>query len=458
MESRLHFIGIGGIGMSAIAKIMLKKGFTISGSDMKKSRLTEDLVKDGVKIFYSHAAVNIPEDAEAVVYSSAVKSDNPEMAEAVQRGLKIYKRAETLAYLMSTSISIGVAGAHGKTTTSAMISTMLAFSNCDPTIVIGGMLPAIGGGNAQAGEGKYLVAEADESDGTFLILYPTIAVVTNIEEDHLDYYHDMSNIIKAFEQYFRQVPENGFTVYCSDCAICRELANNVPGHYISYALNAEADYTARNIVQGNGVSADIYYRGEKLGNLFLKVPGVHNIANAMAAIAVGRELGLDFTTCAAGLVHFTGTGRRFEKMGVFAGLTVIDDYAHHPTEIRTTIEAARGQGAQNLTVVFQPHRYTRTQSMYRDFASALMNADKIVLCEVYPAFEPPIEGVSSRLIVDAIEELGHKNVVYADSLEGTLAYLNENIGDEDMLLIMGAGNIRSVSERFAESRREKGNE
>ncbi|MBS1348169.1 MAG: UDP-N-acetylmuramate--L-alanine ligase [Firmicutes bacterium] len=454
MESKLHFIGIGGIGMSAIAKIMLHMGYQISGSDVKEGRLTQELVNNGARICYQHAAANIPSDAEAVVYSSAVKDDNPEMVEARRRGLKIYKRADALAFLMSTGISIGVAGAHGKTTTSAMISTMLDYAGCDPTIIIGGMLPTIGGSNAKAGDGQYLVAEADESDGTFLLLHPTIAVVTNIEADHLDFYEGLNNIIRAFEQYLRQVPEDGFAVYCADCPICRDLAYAVPGCYVSYALNEDADYTAKNITQGNGVAADIYYHGDKLGRLNLAVPGTHNIANAMAAIAVGRKLGLDFSTCAEGLARFRGTGRRFEKMGEFNGLTVIDDYAHHPTVIKRTIEAARGQGAKKLTVVFQPHRYSRTQSMYAEFAEALMDADKVVLCEIYPAFERPIPGVSAKLIADCMADLGHQNVIYTDSLDATYQYLKDHIADEDMLLIMGAGNIRSVSERFAQDRRE----
>lgn len=408
MEKNLHFIGIGGIGMSAIAKIMLNMGFTVSGSDVKSGRLTEELEAAGAKITYCHAADNIPAAAAAVVYSSAVKCDNPEMIEAKRRGLAIYKRAEALAFLMSTKISIGVAGAHGKTTTSAMISTMLDFAGCDPTIIIGGMLPAIGGGNAKAGQGKYLVAEADESDGTFLLLHPTIAVVTNIEADHLDFYSDLNDIIVAFEKYLRQVPEDGFAVYCADCEICRDLAFSIPGNYISYGLEEDADYTARNICQGNGISADIYHKNELLGKLQLQVAGEHNICNALAAVAIGRQLGLDFATCAAGLACFTGTGRRMELMGSFDGLTVIDDYAHHPTEIKKTIEAVRGQGAQDMAVVFQPHRYSRTKSMYIEFAEALMDADKVVLCEIYPAFECPIDGVSAQMIVNKMLDLAMK--------------------------------------------------
>ncbi|NLF80121.1 MAG: UDP-N-acetylmuramate--L-alanine ligase, partial [Clostridia bacterium] len=272
------------------------------------------------------------------------------------------------------------------------------------------------------------------------------------------YYHDLNKIIQAFEQYFRQVPEKGFIVYCADCPICRDLAYAVPGRYISYALHEEADYSAVNIELGQGISADIYYHSQKLGRLRLKVPGTHNIANAMAAIAVGRELGLEFEACAAGLYCFSGTGRRFEKMGQFGKLAVIDDYAHHPTEIKRTIEAARGQGVQKLTVVFQPHRYTRTQSMYRDFALALMDADRVVLCEIYPAFEPPLDGVSAHLIVDAMRQFGHADVAYAAGPDETLAFLNETVADEDMVLIMGAGNIRSVSERFVAARKENGHE
>ena len=354
MEHSLHFIGIGGIGMSAIAKIMLHNGFSISGSDVAESRLTRDLIAAGAKISYGHAAENIPVDAEAVVYSSAVKADNVEMQEALSRGLKIYKRAEMLAYLMSVKDGIGVAGAHGKTTASAMIATMLEKNGCDPTVVIGGMLPVIGG-NAKAGDGPSLVAEADESDGTFLLLMPKIAVITNIEADHLDYYHDLDAIVEAFAQYLRQVPEDGFSVVCSDCEILRELCEKIPGRYIRYGLEAEGDYQARDLQhENNGVSADVYYRGEKLGRLRLNVIGTHNVCNALAAIAIGRELGLSFQQCAAGLLHFTGTGRRYELLAERDGLKVVDDYAHHPTEIAATIQAARAQGVKKCWPYFSP--------------------------------------------------------------------------------------------------------
>lgn len=459
MEQNLHFIGIGGIGMSAIAKIMLHQGFAISGSDISESRLTSELEAAGATIYYGHQAENLPANCEAVVYSSAVKDDNVEMLAAKRRGLPIYKRAEMLAYLMSTKISIGVAGAHGKTTTSAMIATMLERAGQDPTVVIGGMLPSIGGSNAKAGNGAYLVAEADESDGTFLLLRPRIGVITNIEADHLDYYHNLDSIIQAFRQYLQQLPENGFAVVCADCQVCRQLLTEVPGRYVTYGLCHEADLTARNIAhlpedQG-GVSGDIYYHGVYQGHLQLQVAGEHNLANALAAVAVGYSLGLSFHQCAEGLFLFTGTGRRFEQLGEFGHLRVIDDYAHHPTEIKATIQAARAQGVKNLYAVFQPHRYSRTQSMYKEFAEALQGSDTVMLVEVYPAFEQPIPGVSSQLVVNRLLESGHEKVRYAADVDAALARLEAEVGTEDMLLIMGAGNVRTLAERYAAWKKEE---
>ena len=287
MEEKLHFIGIGGIGMSAIARIMLGQGFVISGSDVEEGRLTRELAAAGAKICYGHDAANLPADCQAVVYSSAVKPDNAEMLEAARRGLPVYRRAEMLAYLLSQKIGIGVAGAHGKTTTSAMIATMLEAAGKDPTVIIGGMLPLIGG-NAKAGRGDTLVAEADESDGTFLLLRPKIAVVTNIEADHLDHYHDLEHIVAAFAQYLRQLPPDGFGVINYDCATARALAQETPGRFISYALEEDADYTVKNIVHlpqnyGGGVLADVFYHGLLLGRLQLQVGGVHNISNALPA-------------------------------------------------------------------------------------------------------------------------------------------------------------------------------
>lgn len=454
MEKKLHFIGIGGIGMSAIAQIMLGQGFAISGSDMRESRLTLRLIELGARISYGHNPENLPPDTEAVVYSSAVTEANLEMQEARRRGLPVYRRAEMLAYLIGCKKSVGVAGAHGKTTVSGMIATMLELTNRQPTIVIGGMLPVIGS-NAKAGAGPYLVAEADESDGTFLLLKPQIAVVTNIESDHLDHYRDLDEIKLAFAQYLRQVPETGFAVICADCDNLRELAARLPGQFITYALHQPARYTAANISHSPfGVAADVFEHGQLLGRLSLMVPGEHNIQNALAAVAVGLELGLAFAEIAGALSRFSGTGRRFELLGEADGITVVDDYAHHPTEVAATLTAARAMNAaQRVVAVFQPHRYTRTEAMYADFARAVMLADAVVIQELYPAFEEPIPGVSARLIVDEAARLGYDNITYAAREEQTLAALDQVLKPGDLLLIMGAGNIRAVGERFLSQRK-----
>ncbi len=457
MEQNLHFIGIGGIGMSAIANIMLGMGFHISGSDVKAGRTTLALQEQGADVRIGHDAANIPDDAQVVVYSSAVKEDNVEIIEAKRRGLPIYKRAEMLAYLMSTKISVGVAGAHGKTTTSAMIGTMLQFCGLDPTIIIGGMLPAIGGGNAKAGSGDYLVAEADESDGTFLLLHPSIAVVTNIDSDHLDHYQNLENIKTAFGQYLRQLPAHGFAVMNKGCPICRELMEQIPIDYVTYSLDEAdgVDYWIKNFGHdADGCAcADVYYRGKCLGRLLLRIPGRHNISNALAAIAFGRRIGLDFAQCVAGLSHFTGTGRRFELLGQVDGVRVVDDYAHHPAEVAATIKAARDVTEGRLVAVFQPHRYTRTQSMYQAFAQAVSAADVTVISEIYPAFEPPIPGVSARLIVDAARKMGHNNISYAADMDEALSYLIREVRPGDLLLIMGAGNIRRLGEDYLKQKR-----
>ncbi len=452
MEGKLHFIGIGGVGMSAIAKIMLGMGYDISGSDLQRGRFTCLLEAMGATIYYGHAAENIPMDTQAVVYSSAVKTDNPEMIEAAARGIPIYKRAETLAFLMSNKCSIGVAGSHGKTTVSAMIAVMMDNLNMNPTFAIGGMIPQFCG-NSQAGEGEYFVAEADESDGTFLMLFPKIAIITNIESDHLEHYISLENIVKSFEKYLEQLPENGLAIICADCSNTLALSKRVDKHYITYALHHDADYTVTNICHNSyGVSADVWEKGQLLGRLVLNVPGEHNIANALAAVALGRYLGKDFADCAKSLADFCGTGRRFELLGRVNNLQIVDDYAHHPTEIMATIKAARDMGVKRIVTVFQPHRYSRTQCLYKEFALALADADFVVINEIYPAFEKPIPGISAQLIVDAARKNGHNMVVYAADQEQALQILNQQVRDDDFVLIMGAGNIRSVGERFLEEK------
>ncbi len=446
---KLYFIGVGGIGMSGIAKILLTMGYDISGSDIADSALTAALSDMGGKIYIGHQAANLGPDIEAVIYSSAIKPGNPELDEAKRRGLPVYKRAEALAFLMSLRQSIGVAGAHGKTTTSGMIALMLELVGADPTVIIGGTLPQLKS-NAKGGGGGQLVAEADESDGTFLLLNPAIAIVTNIEPDHLDHYQCLENIIEAFEQYISQLPPDGLAVVNLDCPNVRALKDRVPANYITYALTKEADYQAKDLeFRCDGISATVYEKEKPLGRLDLFVPGEHNISNALAAIAIGRYLGFDFAELAAALSRFVGTGRRFELLGEVDGVRVIDDYAHHPTEIRATVKSARDLGAKRIVGVFQPHRYTRTKSMYKEFAAAFGQCDITIINEIYPAFERPLPGVTSQLIVDEAKAQGQQNVFYAATEADVLELLQQYTQPGDLLLIMGAGNIRRAGEKFA---------
>jgi len=444
----IHFIGIGGIGMSGIAKIMLDMGYQISGSDCKSSSLTDTLAVMGAKIFIGHREENIPEDTQLVVYSSAIKEDNPEMLTAQKRGVRLYKRAQMLAYIMSKRISIGVAGAHGKTTTSGMIGLMLEKIGLSPTIIIGGTLPQINS-NAQSGKGQYLVSEADESDGTFLILNPKIAVVTNIESDHLDHYESLEEIRQAFAQYLRQLPEDGFAVLNMDCPNVSLLKETMPGNYITYGIHADADYRATDLLPSPfGIAANVWQRDQLLGRLILHVPGEHNISNALAAIALGMKLNLQFSDLAYALSHFTGTGRRFEFLGEKKGARIYDDYAHHPTELAATIKAARSIHKGRLIAVFQPHRYSRTKAMYKEFAEAVSGADIAIINEIYPAFEAPIPGISAQMIVEEAKKLGAKSIEYLATEDEILKRLQQLAKKDDLILIMGAGNIRHVGERF----------
>lgn len=451
IRQKFHFIGIGGIGMSGIARIMLEQGHSISGSDVQNSALIEKLRSMGANIHIGHCEGNIAADIDCVVYSTAVTEDNPEMKEAYRRGLHIYRRAEMLALLMKQHSSIGVAGSHGKTTTSGMISLMLEEGALDPTVIIGGMLPQIGS-NAKGGAGKYLVAEADESDGTFLLLNPEIAVITNVEEDHMDHYRDLQEIVDAFAQYVKQLPPQGRAIVNADCPNVRQIMEHQQARYITYALKQEADYTAADIRFGQGDSIfKVLYCGEHLGELHLQVPGEHNISNALAAVAAGRLCGMDFVDIARGLGHFRGTGRRFELLGRVAGITVIDDYAHHPTEIKATVAAARNMHKGRLIAVFQPHRYSRTQSMAAEFASAFQGCDTVLIAKIYEAFEKPIEGISARMIVAEAMNRGYNNISYGGTKEEIAHTLREIVRQGDMVLIMGAGDIRKCGEDLVRS-------
>ena len=447
---KLHFVGIGGVGMSAIAEVMLDKGYEISGSDLSESEVVQKLRAKGAVIYKGHAAANV-EGKDAIVLSSAIHQDNPELVQAKKLGLKIFHRSDILAFLLNAAKGIAVAGAHGKTTTSSMISVVLEHAGVDPTILIGGFVDYLNG-NAKLGKSDYLVAEADESDGSFLKFYPHIAVVTNIEDDHMDHYGSMENIIKAFIQFVQNLDkENGLAVLCFDNENIRNIAPQLDRRYISYALEHEADYTAADIVaDGPQTTFSVVYKGEKLGAVTLNIPGRHNVLNALATIAVCHKLGLSIEAIAAGFAVFTGTKRRFQTKFRNDDVWIVDDYAHHPTEIQTTIKAARQTNPKRLVVAFQPHRYTRTQLLRKEFGSCFKGADVLILTDIYAASEESIPGVSGRTIVDEVKAQTGVDAVYIEKLADIAPWLEQNRRKGDLIITMGAGNIYTVGETLAD--------
>lgn len=439
----IHFIGIGGAGMSAIAQLVIELGFRVSGSDLAISPATKRLKSLGASIFVGHSGLNINPDIDTVVVSTAVPEDNPEVVEANKMGIKIIHRAEMLARLMQRQKSIAVAGAHGKTTTTSMVSLMLENNYLDPTVVVGGELNDIGG-NAKLGKGDYLVAEADESDGSFLKLSPIISIVTNIEDDHLDHYGSIEKIIESFQEFINKNSHKGFAVLCTDDPVIVSLIPHIKKKVISYGLNSTADYTAENIrFKGVTSLADVYYKGSKLGTMELSVPGKHNVSNALAAVAIGKEIGLGFPEIASGLKTFKGVQRRFQLIGEIDDVQIIDDYAHHPTEIKATLAAAKNADFKRIIVVFQPHRYSRTKQLYQEFAMAFESADEIFLTEIYPAGEKPIEGVSTQLIFDKIVTKD-KVVEYIKDKGEIVDYLSTRVQSGDAVLTMGAGDVWKI--------------
>lgn len=437
-----HFIGIGGSGMSGLAKILLELGQQVSGSDLVESKTTERLKALGAKIFIGHDAANIGPQVGQVVRSTAISPDNPEILQAQRLGIPIIHRSELLARLTEKQKTIAVAGAHGKTTTSSMLATVFSHARLDPTIVVGGELVGIGG-NAKYGRGPHLICEADESDGSFLKLHPYVALVTNIEDDHLDHYGSFEKIVAAFEKFVDLVPEEGFKVLCADDPILAEMAEK-KAKVVTYGFTEKACYTARDLVCGQeSTEAKIYFQDKYLGLLELTVPGRHNMSNALGAIAVGHQLGLDFEIMAQALKNFQGVGRRFQKIGSVNEVQVIDDYAHHPTEIRATLQAARQLNPKRLWAVFQPHRYTRTQQLYQEFGRSFQEADKIILNSIYAASEKPITGVTAELIVEEIKKRGQE-VLYLEDMDEIVEYLAQECRPGDVVLTMGAGNIWTV--------------
>ena len=444
---RIHFVGIGGIGMSGIAELLLNLGYRVSGSDLRRSDITDRLSQLGAEVRAGHAAENVPEDGHVVVVSSAVKPDNPEVAEAHRRKIPVIPRAEMLAELMRMKYGIAIAGTHGKTTTTSMVATVLASAGWDPTAVVGGKLNSLGS-NAKLGQGEFLVAEADESDGSFLKLSPTVAVVTNIDPEHLDFYSGIGQIKETFLHFINKVPFYGFAVLCLDHPNVQELIPSVAKTFVTYGFSVHADYRADGVVsEGMSNRFRVIRCGETLGEVTLKAPGRHNVSNALAAAAVAAELGISFERIRAGLADYDGVARRFQVKGERNGVTVVDDYGHHPAEIRATLSAAREVWpGRRIVVGFQPHRYTRTQALFRDFLSAFHDADLLFVFDVYPAGEEPIPGASGERLCEAIREHGHKAAIYAGKAGDALSTVAAGLCAGDIFLTMGAGDVWKLGE------------
>ena len=445
-KQKIHFVGIGGAGMSAIAKVLLELGYPVSGSDLHLSETTKRLENMGARIFLGHHDENIDHQVGTVVVSSAIPKHNKEVVKAKILDIPVIQRAQMLAALMNRQKGIAVAGAHGKTTTSSMISLVFEKNEMDPTVIVGGELNDIGG-NAKLGQGEYLVAEADESDGSFLKLHPHITVVTNIEDDHLDFYGTRENIISAFQEFILETDPEGFTVLCLDDPVSQGLLPllQTKKRVITYGFRTDADFNARDVrLNGLLTKAAIYNKDILLGELNLSIPGRHNVLNALAAIAVSINCGLSFPAIADSLQTFRGVMRRFQDIGECSGVHIFDDYAHHPTELKATLAAARTLNYERIVAVFQPHRYTRTHLLAREFGEAFRDADILILDEIYAAGESPIPGVSTGLIVEEIRRQTGQPVEYIPDRAEIEDRLLGIIQPGDLLITLGAGNICSV--------------
>ncbi|ORU01349.1 UDP-N-acetylmuramate--alanine ligase [Anaerovibrio sp. JC8] len=447
--NKVHFVGIGGAGMSALAKILVEKGYKVSGSDVKESVMTGILLDLGAKIYIGQRAENV-QDTEAIVVSSAIREENPEVVEAKRLGLKRLHRSDVNAFLINNSKGIAVAGAHGKTTTTSMLGVSLDYEGVSPSIIIGGEVDYLGS-NAKLGQSDYLVSEADESDGTFLKYYPYIGIVTNVENDHMDHYGTMENIIKAFTQFLNQIREDGWGVVCFDNENIRNIVKNVNRKIVTYAIDHEADYMAANIkADASGTSFDVMHNGENLGTVKLNVPGRHNVLNAMACVVTGITMGQTVAQMAEGLTMFNGAKRRFQTKGKAQGIWVVDDYAHHPTEIATTLKAARQTQPKRLVCAFQPHRYSRTQLLQKEYGSCFAEADLLVLTDVYSAGEDPIPGVDGELLVREVAQQTGQETVYIQDKKEIAAYLKSIAREGDLIMTMGAGDIVKCGEELVE--------
>jgi len=446
---RIHFVGIGGIGMSGIAEVLINLGYKVSGSDLRHTAVTARLAKLGATIAEGHRADNIA-GAEVVIVSSAIARDNPEILAAHERHIPVIQRAEMLAELMRLKYGIAIAGMHGKTTTTSMVAAVLAAGGLDPTVVVGGRVDAMGS-NARMGNSEYLVAEADESDRSFLKLSPILAVVTNIDREHMDCYRDMQDVEDTFLEFMDSVPFYGAVIACNDNDDLRRLLTGVQRRTMTYGMREDSDFRISHLQCGPREGSQmlsrfqVAYRGRELGEFELRVPGDHNVSNATAAIAVGMGLDVPLEQIREGLAEFNGVDRRFQIIGTAGGITVVDDYGHHPTEIRATLAAARQCGFTKIHVIFQPHRYTRTQLLLDDFATAFRDADSLLVLDIYAASEQPIPGITAELLAERITEAGGQEALYVRSFAEAAELATEAARSGDMILTLGAGSISQLA-------------
>ncbi len=451
---KVHFVGIGGIGMSGIAEVLLNLGYRVSGSDLAESDTTNRLQKLGAEIHAGHRAENLKE-ADVVVTSSAVRKDNPEVKAAQERLIPVIPRAEMLAELMRMKYGIAVAGTHGKTTTTSMIATVLAHGGLDPTAVIGGKLNSFGS-NAKLGQGDLLVAEADESDGSFLRLSPTIAIVTNIDPEHLDHYRDLEEIQKAFLEFINKVPFYGLAVLCLDHENVQALIPRVAKRFVTYGLSTQANFRATDIsFHGFTTTFRAFKNEQELGQISIQMPGLHSVYNALATIATASELDLSFEVVQEALGSFSGVQRRFQIKGEWGGIMVVDDYGHHPAEIKATLSAAKRGWDRRTVILFQPHRYTRTRDLFKDFLTSFNQADVLFLTGIYPAGEDPIPGIKVEDLYEGIKGHGHKDVTLVLEKEKIIEGVIPRLRPGDMVFTLGAGDIWRIGERLIEKLKEK---
>ena len=454
-KTRIHFVGVGGIGMSGLAEVLVNLGYPVSGSDLRKGAVVERLQSMGVKFFEKHRKDQV-RGADVVVVSSAVRSDNPELEEARRLQIPIIPRAEMLAELMRLKYGIAVAGSHGKTSTTSMIAVLLDRAGLDPTMVIGGRLGILGS-NAKLGRSAYMIVEADESDRSFLHLSPVAAVVTGIDREHLEAYRGMEDLKDAFVDFVNKIPFYGASLLCLDDERVQDILPRIKRRYVTYGFSTQADIAADAInLSGMNSCYRLKIRGQEMGPIKLRVPGRHNVLNSLAAVGVGLELGISLEDINGGLESYSGVDRRFQVKGDHGGILVVDDYGHHPTEIRASLATAKEAFGRRTVVVFQPHRYSRVKELFDEFCRAFHQADLLLVTEIYPAGEDPLPDVTGQRLADGIKEHGHRDVRFVEDMQTIPQILKDQAQEGDLIMTLGAGSVTSLSDELAEMIRERG--